>query len=357
MDQEELKQLVQQSYFRSLTIFNHGGIEPPTTFCKIQNPRFRILQFEKQGDYMQFKGPVCYLMFPEINEELNFAMLYGLDNYKKNNVYICENAKEKVLELLHAYPNMKVYDQKNPPLNLRLSFEENEYLFDKRNMTINMMMNIYPLIYDINIQLYLNEPLDISKHFKPYKILLSDFLFSKITNTSDLTEKRLQDIGYDTKNIKFNYEGSMDLKTLVTNNYFLSVEENGKNIYNIHVKIPVLPKYTILKLSDKKYKEITTDFKNVSELDVCLLKMGSYVIEDDGEKILPIDKDIYTQFEEYNITLLQKIIDKYQWIYDTLILISCKYYDSEYLDVEGIESSSFDVPSPDKGIKRKRYYF
>lgn len=159
----------------SKILFAHGEITKPSKMCVINNPSFKIVQFIKQGKQMSFYNQVCYLFSNEFIDEFKFAIEVGLRKYKSDStIFLNRTIKPIVMDFLSRYPETKVYSSERPPLNLDLSFEENEFLIKKSPH----VGTIEPTTYTITLKVkhsFKHEDNDADDSVKTKILILKSF--------------------------------------------------------------------------------------------------------------------------------------------------------------------------------------
>jgi hypothetical protein len=341
---EDLEELVKKEYFTSLAISKHGEINRPAKLCEIKNPRLRIVEFEKQGNTVNFKYNLCYLFQNAVLNEMNFAVLYGFDRYKKNNVYIKEIAREIILNMFEEYPNIKVYDYETPPIDLILTSSKDEYLPSLDANSSNFLLDKYGISFNISDIKYTGDIGNLQTSLKILPKLMIKYL-TVILDERDSEEKdKLKEILLSQG---FLLPGKLPLslsdktvQDLSRNNFYLQAYKMDGGIY-VDGIFPVIPLYRIV---NKIKPEILQDIKTETKKG-CILKTGKY--------ILP-----YDEVQELENTTLQDIIKKYEFLYDIIYVFSCKYSEYEVDIKESTENPrEFSVPKAEKGEKRKKYFF
>lgn len=329
MSQDEIKSLVQKSYFYSGLVFKHGKVITPVELCTIHNPRFNLVLFEEPGNNVFFNSIIGYLNDVKVKEEMDFCIMSGISSYKKSDIYIDKESRQKVLEILKTFPNMKVFTKFFPPVNMTLKSGKNEYLTGSLNEEY-LKYNYLPL--EVSSQISMNVIKNLqSSSAKSYVEMIRSF-FAKLyfiifrlnvttIDHPDLqyyielknnTKKEIEEMGFSSfrYNIVPSYGNSLDVYEDKTKNLFIQFYVKIPNIYKFTLRIPELT-------------EIHVQNAIHPEEDVIIMNMGMY--------------NLPNLQKTYNLddTTLQQVIDKYEYSKDILYVIACRSYEEgDYKDLE-----------------------
>ena len=75
---DEIKETVKTSYFYSGLLDEHGFIKTPHEFCKITNPKFRLVLFEEPGKDIPFYEDKFDFNDKNFVNEFNYCVLSGI---------------------------------------------------------------------------------------------------------------------------------------------------------------------------------------------------------------------------------------------------------------------------------------